>query len=69
MARLFRCGNPIIGYRYAQLEVGEYLACITVDGDLEHCHITDRRTVSTAYKCIQVLNKEYPSSCPWKLVL
>lgn len=69
MARLFRCGNPIIGYRYAQLEVGEHLACITVDGDLEHCHITDRRAVSTAYKCIQVLNKEYPSRTSWKLVL
>ena len=69
MARLFRCGNPVIGYRYAQLEVGEYLACLTIDGDLEHCHITDRRAVSTAFKCIQVLNKYYPGKTSWKLVL
>ena len=69
MSRLFKTGNPLTGYRYAQLEIGESLACIIVDGDLDHCHITDSHMVNTAFKCIQVLNKEYPSRCSWKLVL
>ena len=64
MARLFRSGDL-----YAQIEIGRYFACITVDGDQEHCHITDRREVDTAYKCMQVLQKEYPQLLPWELVI
>ena len=64
MSRLFRSGNL-----YAQIEIGRSLACITVGGDLEHCHITDRREVDNAYKCIQVLQKEYPQLLPWRIVL
>jgi len=64
MARLFRSGDL-----YAQIEIGSTLACITVGGDQEHCHITDRREVDNAYKCIQVLQKEFPQLLPWRIVL
>lgn len=69
LSRLFKRVNPLSpdAIDYAQVEIGPTMACIMLNGDTEHAHITNKNSVRHASACIDTLQKEFKGK--WKLVL
>ena len=67
--RLFRKVNPLSPdcIDYATIEIGPTMACVMLNGDTEHVHITNKDSVRHASACIETLQKEFKGK--WKLVL
>lgn len=57
MARIFRCG-----FKYASIETGKYLACVTVEGKVKVVHARECKTVSD---CLTKLEQIYNGKWKW----